>query len=50
MNGFVSSKSIRIGGAISSSYWPDLTLQINAAKKSAATLILTISKIMITLI
>jgi len=44
-----SSISIRMGGDISSSYWPDLTLQINAAKKSAATLMLAISKMIITL-
>jgi hypothetical protein len=46
---FVSSNSIRMGGDISSSYCPDFTLQINAAKKRAATLILAMSKMIITL-
>ena len=44
-----SSKSMRMGGETSSSYWPFLMLHMKAPKNRAATEILAISKRIITL-
>jgi hypothetical protein len=43
-----SSKSILIGGEISSSYWPDFTFHKKAIKKIPAMEILAINRIIMT--